>query len=81
MTPSALYDIFRKKFKGMADETFVKSFKQDLKNSYGIYLNTKMGKLYFHYDPKYDSWFLTNDVVMKSNVLNYAKLKKQKETP
>ena len=68
MTPSALYDIFRKKFKGMTDETFVKSFKQDLKNTHGLYLNTKMGNLYFHYDPKKDSWMLTNDVSMKNKL-------------
>lgn len=75
MSPSVLFDIFKKKFQELTDKDFVVSYKQDNKNPHGIYLVTKLGKLYFHYDSSSDSWFLTNDVLMKSNVLNYSKLK------
>lgn len=69
MTPSAIYDIFKKKFQGLTETNFVSSYKQDRTNTNGIYLNSRVGQLYFYYNPKKDTWMLTNDVRLKNAAL------------
>ena len=69
MTPAAIYDIFKKKFQGLTEANFIHSYQQDRMNNHGIYLNSTIGRLYFHYDQQKDTWLLTNDVNLKNKAL------------
>lgn len=72
MAPAQIYDIFKKKFQGLSEVNFIHSYQQDRMNTNGIYLNSIIGRLYFYYDSKKDTWMLTNDVNLKNKALKGA---------